>query len=87
MVLDGTWEFARNMFYQNEAVFGPLRKVCLDMATVPLSEYAIRRQPHAGFLCTLEAVAYSVAILEGDPTIVSVLPAPRDCGAGTDDGR
>ena len=77
IVLDGTWTFARNMYAKNADRFAPLRKVTLNMAGIPPSEYMIRKQPREGCLCTLEAVAHAVAILEDDPTIVDVRTAQR----------
>ena len=77
IVLDGTWTFARNMYAKNADRFAPLRKVTLNMAGIPPSEYMIRKQPREGCLCTLEAVAHAVAIRVDDPTIVDVRTAHR----------
>ena len=80
LVLDGTWEYARNIYQRNARAFAPLRHVCLDLARLPPSEYRIRRQPEAGCVCTLEAVAYALAVLEDDSAIVPVRSAGGAAG-------
>jgi len=73
LVLDGTWDYARNMYNGNRRLFEHLRKVCLPMSDcVPVSEYGIRKQPRAGCVSTLEAVAYALALLEHNQAIVDV---------------
>jgi len=69
IVLDGTWEYAGNLYTDNVNYFKNLTKVKLEGEDIPRSEYAIRKQPSENYLCTLEAVAWALKFLEDDHTI------------------
>lgn len=71
VVPDGTWTQARRIHRRDPA--------CRDAATVTLpfageSGYGLRRNPRPGGLCTLEAIAAALGVLEG-PAVASALLA------------
>lgn len=74
IVPDGTWAQGRRIA-RRHPVCGPLQKVRLD--GLPPSAYTLRRSSLAHALCTLEAVAYALQILEGDRCAAPMLDAFR----------
>jgi DTW domain-containing protein YfiP len=62
IVPDGTWSQAKKIV-QREAVFRSLKKVRLPPG--PPSEYGLRESRHEAGVCTYEAVARALGILEG----------------------
>ena len=62
VILDGTWSQTRRMMHRYPALYS-LPKVALPSYT---SNYILRKSPHEGGLCTIEAAAYALKILEGD---------------------
>ena len=62
LVLDGTWQQARRMLYRIPELRA-LPRLTLPAHT-PLPH--LRRQPRAGAMSTLEAIARALALLEGD---------------------
>ncbi|MBB3224820.1 tRNA-uridine aminocarboxypropyltransferase [Pseudoduganella umbonata] len=65
VVLDATWRKSRKMLYLNPALQALPR---LALHDVPASHYLIRKAHAPGQLSTLEATAYALARLEGDPS-------------------
>jgi DTW domain-containing protein YfiP len=63
VVPDGTWTQARRMA-RRHPLCRDLPRVRLN-ATAP-SSYQLRRAPHPSGLCTLEAIAEALRLLEGD---------------------
>lgn len=61
VVPDGTWSQAKRIFQRNESLY-KLRRVRIPPAQ---TEYCLRRNIHPGTLCTAEAVAYALGIIEG----------------------
>ena len=62
VVPDGTWSQARKVGSRERALRDLLR------VTLPLgspSEYRLRREPHPHFVCTYEAIARALGVLEG----------------------
>lgn len=71
VVPDGTWTQARRIHRRDPA--------CRDAVSVTLPEagesgYGLRRNPRPGGLCTLEAIAAALDVLEG-PAVASALHA------------
>jgi len=62
LFLDATWRKSRRMLLESPAL-ADLPKYCLP--TTPVSRYRIRREPNSQALSTLEAIVYSLALLEG----------------------
>jgi len=63
--IDGTWPQAEKMLRVNPELAALPR---LSLAPARASGYAgLRREPEAGFLPTIEAVALALGALEGDP--------------------
>lgn len=71
VVPDGTWSQARRIARRD-----PLCREALAV-TIPLrdSAYGLRRNPRPGALCTLEAVAEALRVLEGDAVADPMLDA------------
>lgn len=63
IVPDGSWSQARNMV-RREAALAGIPQVRLPAG--PVSEYRLRNQPGDDSLCTLEAIARALGILEGE---------------------
>jgi DTW domain-containing protein YfiP len=64
VVLDGTWRKSRKMLYLNPLLQGLPR---LPLRATPPSHYLIRKAHLPDQLSTLEATAYALAQLEGEP--------------------
>ena len=62
LVPDGSWTQARKAIRRDPALAG-VETVTLPPG--PPSRYRLRRSPRDGGLCTLEAIARALAILEG----------------------
>lgn len=62
LVPDGTWSQARRLLRRDDD-FDGAEPVTLPVAAP--SRYRLRRHPLAGALCTLEAIAQALAVLEG----------------------
>jgi DTW domain-containing protein YfiP len=63
LVLDGTWNEARKLYQRNDV----LRRVPHYLFTPPeISSYTIRQEPQENYVCTLEAIAYALEVLEPD---------------------
>jgi DTW domain-containing protein YfiP len=69
VVPDGTWSQARRI-HRRDPCARDAETVTLP--TVVTSAYALRRNARAGGLCTLEAIAAALAVLEG-PSVATVL--------------
>lgn len=69
VVPDGTWSQARRIARRDALA----REV--EAVTVPAREsaYALRRNPRQGALCTVEAVAEALRVLEGDAIADTIL--------------
>jgi DTW domain-containing protein YfiP len=65
LVLDGNWPQALKMLRDNPQV-AALPRVSIE-AAAPSSYGGLRREPEAGHLATIDAVAEALAALEGDP--------------------
>lgn len=64
VVPDASWNQAKK-FHQREPVFQSMQQV--HLAELPPSRYQLRKQKYPGGVCTLEAVAYALEIIEGAP--------------------
>lgn len=73
IALDGTWRQAKDIF-NNNPFLGQARQVQLEHDHV--SEYVIRTQPNSKSLCTIEAIALSLAVLENNDEIGEALIRP-----------
>lgn len=62
IVPDGTWSQSRRMMARDPALIQAER---VRLPEGPDSIYLLRKAPHEGHLCTLEAVARALAVLEG----------------------
>ena len=62
VVPDGTWRWSRRL-WRHEAVLRKLRRVMLPPG--PPSIYRLRRERESAHLCTYEAVARALGLLEG----------------------
>lgn len=62
IVPDGTWSQARKIARKSERL-GEVQSIKIPPA---VSEYRLRKNVHAGTVCTAEAVAYALGIIEGD---------------------
>ena len=69
VVPDGSWAQARRIAQRDPAA-KDAETVCLP--ELPVSRYGLRRRPREGTVCTLEAVAHALAILEG-PSVAAPL--------------
>jgi DTW domain-containing protein YfiP len=63
IVPDGTWSQSRRMMARDPALIAADR---VRLPDGPESVYLLRKAPHKGFLCTLEAVARALGVLEGE---------------------
>jgi DTW domain-containing protein YfiP len=63
IVPDGTWSQARKL-YKREKCLEDV--TCVTLAPKNKSIYKLRKTEHEGYLCTLEATAYALSILEGE---------------------
>jgi DTW domain-containing protein YfiP len=72
VVPDGTWSQARRMTRRHPALL-PLHRV--QLPPVGTSGYALRRRGPEGGICTAEAVARALGILEGPETEAALLGA------------
>ncbi|XP_074628834.1 tRNA-uridine aminocarboxypropyltransferase 2-like isoform X2 [Acropora palmata] len=73
IVLDGTWRQVKDIF-NNNPFLCQARQVQLEHDSI--SEYIIRTQPNSKSLCTMEAIALSLSVLENDDEIAEVLIRP-----------
>jgi len=69
VVPDGTWSQARRIHRRDPAARDA---ETVTLPTVATSAYALRRNAREGGLCTLEAIAAALAVLEG-PSVATVL--------------
>jgi len=76
VVLDGTWKFASNIYTRNRQLLEKLIKVKFGPQDLFTSHYRIRKQPSESALCTLEAVAVALNILERRSDILEVALKP-----------
>ena len=65
LVLDGNWPQALKMLRDNPSV-AALPRVSIE-AAAPSGYGGLRREPEAGHLATIDAVAEALGALEGDP--------------------
>jgi DTW domain-containing protein YfiP len=73
VVLDATWPRARQMLVANEWLRGvPMERLALNRPSL----YGLREQPLPEGLCTLEAVAEAVAMLDGNTAVRDALTRP-----------
>jgi DTW domain-containing protein len=63
LVPDGTWSQARRMMIRDPALLAADR---VRLPDGPDSIYMLRKAPQPGHLCTLEAVARALGVLEGE---------------------
>ncbi|XP_058963546.2 tRNA-uridine aminocarboxypropyltransferase 2-like [Pocillopora verrucosa] len=73
IVLDGTWRQAKDIFHNNPFLC-QARQV--QLVHDHISEYVIRTQPNSKSLCTVEAIALSLSILEKNEEIAETLIRP-----------
>lgn len=73
VVIDGTWHQARSLLRRNPELSALPRYAFTPPRP---SEYRIRRAPRVDYVSTIEAVAFSLALLEGDPARGELLLAP-----------
>lgn len=73
IVLDGTWRQAKDIFTNNPFLC-QARQVQLEHDHI--SEYVIRTQPNSKSLCTIEAIALSLSLLEDNDEIAEALIRP-----------
>lgn len=86
VVPDGTWSQARRIARRDDLAKGAAS------VTIPLrdSAYGLRRNPRPGALCTLEAIAEALRVLEGDAVAEALLEAFvrwRDLSLAVREGR
>jgi DTW domain-containing protein YfiP len=73
IVVDGTWWQANKLVRKNPE----LARLPRYAFTPPSpSEYRIRKEPHASYVSTIEALAHVLGVLEGDPARFRELLAP-----------
>ena len=72
VVVDGTWSQAKAIVRDNPALASLPR---YSLSPEP-TEYALRREPRQDYVCTLEAVAQALGILEGAPERFEALLLP-----------
>ncbi len=65
VVPDGTWTQARRIVRRDPSARDATR-VRLPTAVARETAYALRRNPHEGGVCTLEAIAAALDVLEGE---------------------
>jgi DTW domain-containing protein len=73
VVIDGTWWQAKKVVKENPKIAALPR--FSFMPNQP-SEYRIRREPDDAYVSTIEALAYVLGILEGDPARFQALLTP-----------
>ncbi len=61
VVLDGTWPHARRIYHEHRWVQS---LPCVHLEGVEVTRYGLRKAPAPGWLCTLEAVASALEVLE-----------------------
>ncbi|MCT4666171.1 MAG: DTW domain-containing protein [Flavobacteriales bacterium] len=63
LMIDGTWSEAKKMIQHSETL-----KTIPQYQLIPKekSRFVLRKEPDAQFLCTLEAIVYSLRIVEND---------------------
>jgi DTW domain-containing protein YfiP len=64
VVVDGTWSQAKTVVRDNPVLHALPRYA---FATPEPSQYRIRREPHAEYVSTIEALMHVLGVLEGDP--------------------
>ena len=74
VLLDGSWSQAKALWWRNPWLLR-LRRLVLAPPT-PSLYGALRREPRAEGLATIEAAALALAFLEGDPAIAAQALAP-----------
>ena len=62
IVPDGSWRQARRVGRREQALAGVAR---VTLPPGPPSEYRLRREPHPSFVCTFEAIARILGVIEG----------------------
>lgn len=63
LVLDGTWNEAKKLGTKSDT----LKNIQHYSFTPPQkSDYLLRKEPHESYVCTLEAIGYSLQLLEKD---------------------
>jgi DTW domain-containing protein YfiP len=65
VVPDGNWSQARRMLNRDPDLVGA---DVVSLPPGPPSRYGLRRSPRPGTLCTFEAIARAIGILEGEET-------------------
>jgi DTW domain-containing protein YfiP len=75
LVLDGTWSEAKKMYFWSPPL-KQLPKLKLDLSLTSKSQYVVKTQPNDECLSTVESVAYVLASLEQDQTILERLTKP-----------
>ena len=73
IVIDGTWRQAKSI-YKGNSYLSELTHLAINIEQT--SKYVIRRQPTDTCLSTIEAVAFCLECIEGDPRIPDVLLSP-----------
>ncbi|NNL56543.1 MAG: DTW domain-containing protein [Pseudomonadales bacterium] len=66
LLLDGTWRKTRRMLHES-ALLRSLPKVCLPRSERYTSRYRLRKSPRAGYLSSVETIAYMLGALEQNP--------------------
>lgn len=61
LVPDGSWRQTKKVSRREPELAGVPR---VKLPAGPESEYRLRREPHSGFVCTYEAVARALGVLE-----------------------
>jgi DTW domain-containing protein YfiP len=74
ILLDGSWSQAKALWWRNPWLL-KTRRLTLD-PPFPSLYGELRREPRASALATLEAAAFCLAELEGDPTILERARVP-----------
>lgn len=75
VLLDGTWRQASQLMKRNPAL---ARLPRYGLSPEFESRYRIRKEPQADFICTIEALALALGILERDPDKMRELLRPFD---------
>ena len=70
IVVDGTWRQARRMLYRQEELKGLPR---VKISTVNNSSYQLRAQSSPERMATLQAIAYGLGVIEGDPVRTALM--------------
>jgi len=71
VVPDGTWAQAHRIARRDPWALGAEH---VHLPNPPPSRYTLRRSPRAGMLCTYEATAYALSLLEGRDVCELMLP-------------